>query len=89
MKLAATHALASLAKEDVDNSICRIYGVDRLEFGRDYFIPKPFDPRVLVWEASAVAKAAMDSGVARIKLNIEDYKDQLERRLSAAQPVAH
>jgi len=57
MKLAATHALAELAKQDVPDSVCRIYGVERLEFGRDYLIPKPFDPRVLVWEASAVACA--------------------------------
>ena len=59
MKLAATRALAALAKEDVPDSVCRAYGVERLKFGRDYLIPKPFDPRVLVWEASAVAEAAM------------------------------
>src|SRR5665811_2183042 len=56
MKLAATHALAALAKEDVPDSVCRAYGVETLKFGVDYIIPKPFDPRVLVWEASAVAK---------------------------------
>src|SRR5215831_1552449 len=50
MKLAATHALASLATEDVPDSVRRAYGLDRLEFGRQYLIPKPFDPRVLVWE---------------------------------------
>jgi len=55
MKLAATRALAALAKEDVPDSVLRAYGVDRLEFGREYIIPKPFDPRVLIWEASAVA----------------------------------
>ena len=65
MKLAATRALAALAKEDVPDSVLRAYGVDRLEFGREYIIPKPFDPRVLIWEASAVAQAAMDTGVAR------------------------
>src|SRR6185312_15867912 len=65
MKLAATHALAALAKEDVPDSVCRAYGVGRLKFGTDYIIPKPFDPRVLVWEASAVAEAAMRSGVAQ------------------------
>ena len=58
MKVAATKALAELAKEDVPASVCRIYGVERLKFGPDYIIPKPFDPRVLVWEASAVAQAA-------------------------------
>ena len=65
MKLAATRALAALAKEDVPDSVCRAYGVERLKFGPDYLIPKPFDPRVLVWEASAVAEAAMRSGVAQ------------------------
>ena len=65
MKLAATHALADLAKEDVPDSVCRAYGVPRLQFGREYLIPKPFDPRVLMWEASAVAEAAMHSGVAQ------------------------
>src|ERR1700733_11201761 len=65
MKLAATHALADLAREDVPDSVRRTYGMERLEFGPEYIIPKPFDPRVLIREASAVAKAAMDSGVAR------------------------
>ncbi|MGA7410489.1 MAG: NADP-dependent malic enzyme [Bryobacteraceae bacterium] len=87
MKLAATRALADLAKEDVPDSVCRIYGVDRLEFGRNYIIPTPFDPRVLIWVASAVARAAMDTGAARIKLDIGEYKDQLERRLGTAQGV--
>ena len=84
MKLAATQALADLAKEPVDKSICRIYGVKSLEFGRDYFIPKPFDPRVLIWEASAVARAAIDSGVARFPVDVEKYKIALEKRLDAA-----
>ncbi len=51
MKLAATRALAALAREDVPDRVLRAYGVDRLEFGREYIIPKPFDPRVLIWEA--------------------------------------
>jgi malate dehydrogenase (oxaloacetate-decarboxylating)(NADP+) len=88
MKLAATRALAELAREDVDDSICRIYGVKCLEFGRDYFIPKPFDSRVLVWEASAVAKAAMETGVARQSVDLDQYKIELEKRLSSAQPLA-
>ncbi len=87
MKLAATRSLADLAKQDVPDSVCRIYGVERLEFGREYIIPKPFDPRVLIWEASAVAQAAMASGVARRHVVIEEYKDQLARRLGAAQGV--
>jgi malate dehydrogenase (oxaloacetate-decarboxylating)(NADP+) len=88
MKLAATHALADLAKEDVDDSICQIYNVKHLEFGRDYFIPKPFDPRVLVWEASAVAKAAMDTGIARIQLDVDKYRNLLETRMSSTPVVA-
>ncbi len=87
MKLAATRALADLAKQDVPDSVCRVYGVDRLEFGRNYIIPTPFDPRVLIWVASAVARAAMETGAARIKLDIGEYKDQLERRLGTAQGV--
>ncbi|MBI4299488.1 MAG: NADP-dependent malic enzyme, partial [Chloroflexi bacterium] len=55
MKLAATRALAALARENVPDSVCQAYGMKRLEFGRDYILPKPFEPRVLVWEASAVA----------------------------------
>ncbi len=84
MKLAATHALAALAKEDVPDSVCRAYGVERLKFGPEYIIPKPFDPRVLVWEATAVAKAAMESGVARNTVNLDEYRDQLEKRLGKA-----
>ena len=81
MKIAATHALARLAKEDVPDEVARAYGVDSFKFGRDYIIPKPFDPRVLTWEASAVAKGAMDTGVARRKVDIEEYKHQLARRI--------
>src|SRR5450759_133374 len=84
MKLSATRALANLAKEDVPDSVCRAYGVARLKFGPDYLIPKPFDPRVLVWEASAVAEAAMRSGVAQEPVNIEAYREQLECRLGKA-----
>jgi len=84
MKLAATHALASLAKEDVPDSVCRAYGVESLKFGPDYIIPKPFDPRVLVWEAVAVAKAAMETGVAQSPVDIAEYRDQIEKRLGKA-----
>ena len=80
MKVAATNALAELAKQAVPDSVCRAYDVKRLEFGSDYIIPKPFDPRVLVWEASAVAQAAMDSGVAQELLEIKQYREKLERR---------
>jgi malate dehydrogenase (oxaloacetate-decarboxylating)(NADP+) len=84
MKLAATYALAALAKEDVPDSVCRAYGVDRLKYGVDYIIPKPFDPRVLVWEAAAVAQAAMETGVAQSLVNIAEYREQLENRLGKA-----
>ncbi len=81
MKLAATRALAALAREDVPDSVLRAYGLTRLTFGPEYIIPKPFDPRVLIWEASAVAEAAMKSGVAQVQINLEEYRDQLSRRL--------
>lgn len=81
MKIAASKALAKLAKEDVPDEVMSVYGATHLEFGPDYIIPKPFDPRVLIWEASAVAQAAMDSGVAEKIIDIDEYRDQLEARL--------
>ncbi len=87
MKIAAVRALANLAKEDVPDSVARAYGVTSFKFGREYIIPKPFDPRVLIWEASAVAKAAMDSGVARKKVDIEEYKHELEHRLGLGREI--
>jgi malate dehydrogenase (oxaloacetate-decarboxylating)(NADP+) len=87
MKMAATHALSALAKADVPDGVRRVYGIERMEFGVDYIIPKPFDQRVLTWVAPAVAKAAMESGVAQQVLDIEEYKDQLERRLGKAHEV--
>jgi malate dehydrogenase (oxaloacetate-decarboxylating)(NADP+) len=88
LKLAATQALAALAKEDVRDSVCRTYGVERLRFGPEYLIPKPFDPRVLLWEAVAVARAAMESGVAQQPVDLGAYREQLERRLGKAHEVA-
>ena len=87
-KLAATRALAELAKEDVPDSVCRAYGVECLKFGREYLIPKPFDPRVLLWEAVAVARAAMESGVAQEPVDLDTYREQLERRLGKAHEIA-
>lgn len=85
MKLAAVYALAELAKQEVPESVCRAYGVKKLEFGREYLIPKPFDPRALTTVAPAVAKAAIETGVARVIITDWDkYKDQLEARLSVA-----
>ncbi|MBS1871622.1 MAG: NADP-dependent malic enzyme [Acidobacteria bacterium] len=87
MKLAATHALAALAREDVPDSVRRAYGSEQLEFGPEYIIPKPFDPRVLLWEAYAVAKAAMETGVAQLPLDLASYRDNLERRLGRSHEV--
>jgi len=87
MKIAASHALASLAKEDVPDTVIQAYGNQKIMFGPDYIIPKPFDPRVLIWEASAVARAAMETGVARETIDIEEYKQQLEARLGKQKEV--
>ncbi len=87
MKLAATHALADLTKEDVPDSVMRAYGVDSMKFGPNYIIPSPFDSRVLTWEAPAVARAAMETGVARIQIDIESYGEQLEARLGRGREV--
>lgn len=77
MKLAASHALAALAKEPVPQVVLNAYELDGLSFGRDYIVPKPLDPRVCPWESSAVAQAAMESGVARREINIEQYRNRL------------
>ena len=87
MKLAATKALASLAKEDVPESVVKAYGLERLRFGPDYLIPKPFDPRVLIWESAAVAEAAMKTGVARRPIDLDRYREELEQRLSPSREV--
>lgn len=84
MKVAAAKALAGLAKEDVPDSVLKAYGIEKLKFGPDYLIPKPFDPRVLIWETVAVAKAACETGVARKVITDWDaYKNQLEELLGA------
>lgn len=87
MKLAATYALAKLTKEDVPDSVRKVYGGKRLGFGKTYIIPKPFDPRVLIWEASAVAEAAIKTGVAQKPVDISAYRIQLEKRLGRAHEV--
>lgn len=87
MKIAASHALADLAKEDVPDSVIQAYGNQKMKFGPDYIIPKPFDPRVLIWEASAVAGTAMKTKVARKQIDIEQYKQQLEARLGKQKEV--
>jgi len=80
MKLAASHALAALARQDVPESVSAAYGGQAFIFGRDYIIPKPFDPRVLTIVAPAVAQAAVDSGVAKVTLDRDQYVDALRRR---------
>ena len=87
MKVAAARALADLAKEPVPFSVMQAYGDTQLKFGLDYLIPKPFDPRVLIWEASAVARAAMETGVARRTIDIEKYKEELEDRLGIGRHI--
>jgi len=88
MKIAASHALAKLAKQEVPDSVIRAYGGKRIEFGKEYIIPKPFDPRVLIWEATAVAKAAMETGVARMPIkDFEQYRDSLEARLGKSREI--
>jgi malate dehydrogenase (oxaloacetate-decarboxylating)(NADP+) len=84
MKMAATRALAALAKQEVPESVSALYGLRSVKFGPDYLIPFPFDPRVLLWVAPAVAWAAVASGVARTFVDVEDYRDQLEARLGRA-----
>jgi malate dehydrogenase (oxaloacetate-decarboxylating)(NADP+) len=84
MKLAAAKALAELTREPVPDSVIMAYGGKSLKMGPDYFIPKPFDPRVLWWVAPAVAEAAMKSGVARIKFDTGEYREKLMSKSSNA-----
>lgn len=81
MKIAASKALSALAKEKVPADVLKAYNIDHLEFGRDYVVPKPLDKRVCLWEAPAVAEAAMQTGVARVKLDLNEYRHALENRL--------
>jgi len=81
MKVAASQALAALAHEEVPAEVLKAYGLKRLEFGKDYVLPKPLDRRVCLWEAPAVAQAAMRSGAARLSLDLNDYQKALAERL--------
>ncbi len=81
MKVAAAYSLAELAKEPVPDKVAKAYGDQKFEFGPDYIVPKPFDPRVLVWESAAVAQAAMETGVSRIKIDLDSYKKTLEDKI--------
>mgnify|MGYP003618956429 FL=1 len=82
MKLAAVHAIANLAKEPVPEAVILAYNVQNLQFGREYFIPKPFDNRLITKVSSAVAKAAIDSGIARKTIaDFNEYETQLLDRM--------
>jgi len=89
MKVAAAHALADLAKEDVPDSVLRAYGQESIRFGPEYIIPKPLDPRVMLWESPAVAQAAMETGVARKEIDIDEYRQELAFRQGIGQQVRH
>ena len=82
MKMAATHALAELARQPVPRGVCEAYSVDHLEFGADYIVPKALDPRVCMWVAAAVAGAAIDSGVAGKALDLDAYRSTLASKFS-------
>ncbi len=89
MKFAASQALYNLTKQDVPDSVLRAYGVESMKFGPEYIIPKPLDPRVLLWEAPAVAQTAMETGVARKKIDIDEYREQLAFRQGQGQRVRY
>lgn len=79
MKVAASQALSKLAKLGAGPEIAAKHNRKELVYGKEYIVPSPFDPRVLVWESYAVAKAAIETGVARIKIDLDEYKAKLEK----------
>ncbi len=85
MKIAAANALADLAKEPVPAEMLEAYGIKELKFGPDYVIPKPLDPRIIEWESTAVARAAMESGVARSTVDLVEYRESLKVRMRQSQ----
>jgi malate dehydrogenase (oxaloacetate-decarboxylating)(NADP+) len=87
MKVAAAKAIAQLAKQDVPDSVLHAYNLDHIKFGPDYLIPKPLDPRILLWEAPAVAQAAMKSGSAQIEVDIDQYRADLALRQGKGEHV--
>jgi malate dehydrogenase (oxaloacetate-decarboxylating)(NADP+) len=87
MKLAAARALAELARQDVPDAVVKAYGDQPLQFGPEYLIPKPLDPRVLFEVVPAVAQAAMDSGCARKNIDSEKYVERLEARLGKSREM--
>jgi malate dehydrogenase (oxaloacetate-decarboxylating)(NADP+) len=89
MKMAAARALAALAREDVPEPVLQAYGLPRLQFGRDYIIPKPNDHRVLEWVTPAVAEAAMRSGAARLTIALDAYRQRLESMQGRGWRIIH
>ena len=90
MKMAATKAIAELARETVPDDVLSAYDGEQIQFGPEYIIPKPFDARVLIWEASAVAAAAVEEGVAGISpkdFSYEEYREELEARLGLTRSI--
>jgi malate dehydrogenase (oxaloacetate-decarboxylating)(NADP+) len=87
MKVAAAEALADLAKRDVPDAVVKAYGDQPLQFGPEYIIPKPLDPRVLFELSGAVAEAAMETGVAREELDPVEYREELEARLGKSREM--
>ncbi|MCD2204317.1 NADP-dependent malic enzyme [Halobacterium sp. KA-6] len=87
MKVACAEALADLAKQDVPDAVVKAYGDQPLQFGSEYIIPKPLDPRVLFEVAPTIAEAAIDSGVARRDLDLEEYREELEARLGKSREM--
>ncbi len=88
MKIACAEAIADLAKQDVPDAVVKAYGGDEpLQFGPDYIIPKPVDPRVLFELSPAVAQAAMESGAARKEIDIDEYREELEARLGKSREM--
>ena len=87
MKMAAARAIAALAREEVPESVSRAYGGEKFTFGREYIIPKPLDPRALLWVAPAVAQAAMESGVARQRIDLDEYRERLRKLQSRTHTV--
>ncbi len=87
MTVAAAKALATLARQDVPDAVVKAYGDEPLQFGPEYIIPKPVDPRVLFEVAPAIANAAIESGAARTEIDVEEYKEELEARLGRSREM--
>lgn len=81
MKVAAAHALAELAKKGADENVAKAYGKSKFEFGHEYIVPKPFDPRVLLYESYAVAEAAVKTGISRFNIDLDNYRETLKKKV--------